>query len=228
MRLKQHRIPAPIHGWSNALNRHLVAPAIAVVENVLERLAVLQLQSVKRCRCRAESAIHRSRIVERYWRYVLLRTYYRAATSWRLRKVEGVQVLVEPVERREDLFMQLRSRVVVPTSRADPRPRFACLRRRLPRGRFAFIRRVPIECRVHQTDVASRRPHAQDVRTACHAAPDDTPTLVETPIATAAPGFSPTQDCVAARARHESLFVSQQFDLSVPNVRARYRLSNTF
>ncbi len=36
-------------------------------------------------------------------------------------------------------------------------------------------------------------------------APHDTPTLVETPIATAVPGFSPTQDCVAARARHESL-----------------------
>jgi hypothetical protein len=72
---------------------------------------------------------------------------------------------------------------------------------REPRG----IGRVPLERPVHPRNAALYRPHAQDFRPPRPALPHDTLPLVETPIATAVPGFSPTQDCVAARARHESL-----------------------
>src|SRR5712691_11961918 len=122
VRLKQHRIPAPIDGRSDAVHRNQVPPGIAVVEQVLERLTDLQLQSIERCRCRVESSILRSRVVEGYWRYVLFQTYYRAATSWRLRKVEGVQVIVKPVEGGEDLFMQLLEGVVAAQCDRPPDP----------------------------------------------------------------------------------------------------------
>jgi hypothetical protein len=166
VRFKQHRIPAPIHSRSDALNRDLVPPAVAVVEEVLKRLTDLQLQSVERCRCRTESAIPRSRIVERHWRYVLLRTYHRTATSWRLREVERVQVVIKPVERGEDFLMQLLKGMVAPQRDRPPdppapehhpendfgrrfRPCHCVVRVRLTRSASAAARKARVRRRLH-------------------------------------------------------------------------------